>query len=80
MKAALLHLPRLTKRGRPEEEAVDLSLGSPVSSRPRREEPIQPRAQRDFSKTTCYNCGQLGHISTNCELSPREKAPSSGKA
>lgn len=71
---------RLAKRGRPDEEAVELSLGSPVSSRPRREEPNQPRAQRDFSKTTCYNCGQLGHISTNCELPPKEKAPSSGKA
>lgn len=70
---------RPAKRGRPDDEAVELSFGLPVSSRPWREEPNQPRVQRNFSKATCYNCGQLGHISTNCELPPKEKAPNSGK-
>ena len=71
---------RLAKRGRPDEEAVELSLGSPVSSRPQKEEPNQPRTKRNFSKATCYNGGQLGHISTHFELSPREKASNLGKA
>ncbi len=48
---------RPVKRGRLDEEAVELSLGSLVSSRPRKEEPNQPRAQRNFSKAMCYNYG-----------------------
>ena len=71
---------RPAKRGRPDEEAVELSLGSLVSSRSRKKEPNQLRTQRNFSKATWYNCGQLGHMSTNCKLSPRKKAPNSGKA
>ena len=60
-------------------EEVGLSFGSPVSSRPHKEKPNQPRTKHNFFKATCYNCGQLDHISINCKLSPREKALNLGK-
>ncbi len=43
---------RSAKRGRPDEEAMELSLGLPVSSKPRKEEPNQPRTKRNCSKAT----------------------------
>lgn len=66
---------RPAKLSRSEDETGGSLLGSPVRARPRREDPTLPQTRRDYSKTKCYNCCQLGHISTDCNLPPRNKAP-----
>lgn len=47
---------RLGKRGRNEVDGPE----SPVVKK-------EARAERDFSKIKCYNCGEMGHISAQCE-------------
>lgn len=43
------------------------------------EDPNLSQTGRYFSKIKFYTCGQLGHVSTNCELQPREKVVNSRK-
>ncbi len=62
---------KLGKRGRNENDGP----GFPVT-KPRRDEPTEGQGQRDFSRTKCYNCGEMGHIKSQCTL-PHQEA---GKA
>ena len=39
-------------------------LGIPAT-KPHRDEPVEDQ-RRDFSKTKCYNCGEMGHIKSQC--------------
>lgn len=52
---------KLGKRGRNDHDRP----GFPAP-KPRRDEPTEGQGQRDFSKTKCYNCGQMGHIEAQC--------------
>lgn len=63
--------PRPSKRSRPEDKATESLLGFPARSRSRREDSNLPQTRRDLSKTKCFNCNQLGHISANCNLPPK---------
>lgn len=58
---------RLGKRGRNDNDGP----GFPVT-KPRRDEPTERQGQRDFSKTKCYNCGEMGHIKDQCTLPHHE--------
>lgn len=43
----------------------------PPTVKLRKEEPPEGQG-REFSKTKCYNCGQMGHIKTQCSLPNNE--------
>lgn len=58
---------KLGKRGRIDNDGPRFPV-----TKPRRDEPTEAQGQRDLSKTKCYNCGQMRHISAQCTLPHNE--------
>ena len=70
------------KRVRSEMDSYGGGTSAPPISRIRKDDSTTDnRPTRDLSRVKCYNCGQLGHISTSCTQPPKDPGmPLSGKA
>ena len=54
---------KLRRRGRNDHDRSVFPV-----TKARRDEPREGQGQRDFSKTKCYNCGQMEHNKAQCQL------------
>lgn len=69
------------KRVRSDIDSYKNSESGPATSRVRKDEPtIDTRPARDLSRVKCFNCGQLGHVSSSCTKPSKDpRMPVSGK-